>query len=100
MAVQIVQNAWDWEWSSALAHIEDKDPTGLLDMDYWRKTFDPKEWRENLERKGTEESFCDSIRGATATGRLLGKNKTARYLEEKLGRTLLPRKRGRKPKIS
>ncbi len=96
----IVKNAWDWEWSSARAHIENKDPTGLLDMDYRQKTYDPKEWKEYLERKTAEESFCDSIRGATSTGRLLGKNETARYLEEKLGKTLLPKKRGRKPKIS
>jgi putative transposase len=97
---QMVENAWDWEWSSAQAHVTGVDPTGLLDMDPWRKHFDSAEWRNYLVQMAAERSLAARIRKATATGRFLGSNATARRLELELGRTLLPKKRGRKPKGS
>ncbi|HYK88399.1 MAG TPA: hypothetical protein VE398_06495, partial [Acidobacteriota bacterium] len=93
---QMVENAWDWEWSSARAHITGEDPTGLLDMDFWREHFDGAAWREYLEKMAKEKSLADRIRKATARGRFFGSDETARQLEVQLGREILPKKRGRK----
>ena len=97
---KMVENAWDWEWSSARAHVTGVDPTGLLAMDPWRKHFDGAQWRNYLVQMAAERSSADCIRKATATGRFLGSTATARRLELELGRPLLPKKRGRKPKGS
>ncbi len=95
---QMVEHAWDWEWSSARAHVTGVDPSGLLDMDFWRKHFDGAAWRDFLEQMAAEKSLVDRIRKATARGRFFGSDATARLLEEQLGREILPKKRGRKPK--
>ncbi len=95
---QMVEHAWDWEWSSARAHIAGVDRSGLLDMDFWRKHFDGAAWRDYLEQMAGEKSFADCIRKATARGRFFGSDATARLLEVRLGREILPKKRGRKPK--
>ncbi len=95
---QMVANAWDWEWSSARAHVTGVDPSGLLDMDLWRKHFDGAAWRDYLEKMAAEKSLADRIRKATARGRYFGSDATARLLEVQLGREVLPKKRGRKPK--
>ena len=34
------RKAWRWPWSSAAAHCEGKDPTGLLDLPQWNKQMD------------------------------------------------------------
>jgi putative transposase len=93
---RLVERAWDWEWSSARAHVTGEDPAGLLDMNFWRKRFNPEDWKKNLEQAAAQKSTNASIRRATATGRFLGSEATARQLEQQLGRPLLPRKKGRK----
>lgn len=94
---RLVENAWDWEWSSARAHVTGSDPSGLLDMNFWRKKFNEVGWRKYLEQMAGEKSLQTCIRRATATGRLLGSVATAQQLERELGRSLLPKRRGRKP---
>jgi putative transposase len=93
---RMVPNAWDWEWSSAGAHARGTDPTGLLNMSFWERTFTPERWMRYLEEMAAEKEIAARIRSATATGRLLGDEATARRLEQELGRPLLPRRRGRK----
>jgi putative transposase len=93
---KLVRNAWDWEWSSARAHITGRDQSGLLDMAYWEKTFCGMEWKEFLKTKAAKDLSYDSVRKATSAGRFLGNDMTARWLETKLGRPILPRKRGPK----
>ena len=94
----IRKHAWDWEWSSAKAHVTGLDPTGLLDMELWRRHFDGAGWRDYLQRMAEESTFATRIRKATTTGRFFGSEATARRLELEQGLTILPRKRGRKPK--
>ncbi len=94
----LVENAWDWEWSSARAHVTGMDESGLLDMNYWRRRFNEEEWKLYLGQVAQQKSIFSRIRRATATGRFLGDEATARRLEVELGRPLLPQKRGRKRK--
>jgi putative transposase len=95
---RMVEHAWEWEWSSAQAHIAGFDPSGLLNMDFWRKQFNPEEWQKFLERIKGDETTAKNIRYATMRGLFLGKKETALRLERELGKQLLPRKHGRKPK--
>jgi len=93
---RMVENAWDWEWSSARAHVSGSDPSDLLDMNYWRRTFDEVTWKIYLEEMAAEKSIPAGIRRATSMGRFLGSDETAKRLEGELGKRLLPRRRGRK----
>jgi putative transposase len=93
----LVANAWDWKWSSAQAHIGDNDPSNLLDMNYLRKTFTAEEWKQYLMKVAAEREMATQVRTATATGCILASEETVRRLEQKMGRALLPQKRGRKP---
>lgn len=94
----MVKNAWDWEWSSARAHITGHDSSGLLDMDFWQKKFKAKGWKEYLEKTAENEAITANIRYATSKGYLMGSEETAIRLERLLGKQLRPKKRGRKPK--
>jgi hypothetical protein len=64
----MVDQAWQWEWSSAQAHISGCDPSGLLNMDFWRKQSNSSEWKDYLERIKGEESIFKKIRNATMRG--------------------------------
>ncbi len=94
---QMVEHAWDWEWSSAQAHVTGYDPSGLLDMNYWRRTFDEAAWKKYLEQAAVDTSAQAQIRRATKGGYFLGSEATALQLERELKIQLLPRRRGRKP---
>ncbi len=93
---QMVKHAWNFEWSSARAHIDGDDTVGLLDMDFWRETACQMEWKEYLIKRLAADSLRDRIRRSTAKGLFLGEDSTARKLEEELGKQLILRKRGRK----
>jgi putative transposase len=93
---RMVENAWDWEWSSARAHVSNSDPSGLLDMNYWLKTFNDMTWRIYLKEREAEKSDPAEIRRVTAMGRFLGSDETAKRMERELGIRLLPRRRDRK----
>jgi putative transposase len=93
---RMVDQAWQWEWSSSQAHISGCDPSGLLDMDFWRKQSSSSEWKSYLERIEDDKSIFKKIRNATMRGLFLGDDETARRLEKELGIQILPRKRGRK----
>ncbi len=92
----LVENPWDWEWSSAKAHITGQDPTGLLNMSLWEEDFRTVNWIEFLQTND-EEAVRAQIRRTTQQGYFLGSEETARLLELKMGIQLLPGKRGRKP---
>jgi putative transposase len=95
---RLVQNAWDWPWSSALAHATGIDESGLLNMDIWRARFDPVRWKQFLEEGLNARRDYDLIRQASRTGRPIGSDDFIKHLELLTGRDLLPKKRGPKPK--
>ena len=97
---RMVRLPWRYPWSSATAHCEGKDPTGLLHMKTWRGWTRPGRWREFL-RSPDDQDFADSIRTRTFNGRPLGSDRFIAKLETKLNRRLRPRPRGRpKKKVS
>ncbi len=82
----IVLNPSDWEWSSARAHLTGEDHSGLLNMDLWRKHFDPCSWGEYLLRAALRTEINDRIRKATAAGRFYGPKEIAKKLEREFRR--------------
>lgn len=86
--VGIVEKQWQWPWSSAIVHTNEKATRSielgnlfeLTDMtfDSWKRFIDMPE----------EESFLQRIRKDTINGRPLGSSTFIEKLEEKLGRRL------------
>jgi len=90
----LVENAWDYPWSSAAAHVGMGDPSGLLDLEEWRSSWTPTAWRSLLV--GIEEADdIETIRLNTRTGRPYGSEEFIAQLEKKLGRRLHPLQVGR-----
>ena len=94
----MVETAWQWQWSSASAHVSAFDGTGLLDLQEWQTCWTGPLWKQALQDGVGEVLLAERIRLATRTGRPLGTPDFAAGLEEAMGRSLLPAKRGRKPK--
>jgi len=92
---------WAYRWSSAPAHSNGSDPSGLLDMAAWRKLSTPSQWRTLLVRPEDEASAA-RIRLSLSTGRPLATEATLTRLERRLGRRLraLPVGRPRKKPAS
>ncbi len=83
----IVGSAQDWDWSSARAHLTGTDHSGLLDMDLWRKHFDPLTWRDYLKQAALRTDIQDRIRKATTAGRFCGPEDIAKKLERRFRRS-------------
>ena len=91
----LVSRAEDYEWSSAAAHCGLRDDP-LLSNDMPLSPFITN-WSEWLAT-GDPEDLNSQIRQNTALGRPCGSEFFIRGLEHDLGRSILPRKRGPKPK--
>jgi len=90
--------AWQWRWSSAAAHCDGRDPSGLLNIASWRNRLPPNgEWREALDAD-QDAPELDSLRLATSRGRPLGSDSFVAKLERILGRRLRPLPVGRPPR--
>ncbi len=81
----LVRNAWDWEWSSARAHVTGIDPGGRLDMRFWGGSFTGIQWKRYLEQVPVETSLFAEIQRTSVTGRLLGSRAAARQLGLEMG---------------
>ena len=88
---------WDYEWSSAGAHLGGADQPGLLDFRGWQHR--PREWQQRLERAEDDETLA-AIRRSTSRGRPLAGDSFLSKLEHTLGKRLraLPVGRPRKEK--
>ncbi len=80
----MVRDPRDWEWSSARAHLNGEDHSGLLDMEIWRQHFDPVSWREYLRQAAMRADVIDRIRKATSAGRLCAPDAIAKRLMQEL----------------
>ncbi len=67
----LVQQAIDYEWSSAEAHLSGHDRRRLLDMEFVRRTGGVNNWRL-LFGQPLSDSDCRSLRKATHAGQPLG----------------------------
>jgi putative transposase len=90
----LVKRAWQWPWSSAAGHVSGKGdvlvrPGGPL-------VAEVRQWRRFLQTEEDEE-MLSRLRRHARTGRPLGAPALLDRLESLLGRTLRPKKPGRKP---
>ena len=86
--------AWAYPFSSAAAHIDGKDETGLLNLNDWRKMSTGLNWK-NVLREAVDESEVKRIRLHTHRGRPLGSDNFLSKMERRLGRRLRPLPVGR-----
>ena len=82
----VVAQAWDYEWSSAAAHIARQDPWGLLAMAGWTELTDGVDWRKELLAVRPIET--ELLRTHTRYGRPLGREGFLAEVERILGRAL------------
>ena len=97
----LIGAAWDWPWSSALAHVRAGASDPLLDPE-WANSFrcwDFAGWRECLEPDPPAEEV-DAIRRATRAGEPLGSVEFLDNLERLAGKRLRVMARGRPKKGS
>jgi putative transposase len=82
-----VQQPWEYDWSSARAHLGASDHSGLLDLDGWRQQWDAAAWRTMLAVSDEEAQWAD-LREHTGTGRPLGSKEFLSRVEALAGRPL------------
>lgn len=83
-----------WRWSSAAAHSGARHPDPALDMEAWRKRWQPAAWRHYLAQTQSD-SELSVLRQCTHTGRPLGNRQFIHALEQATLRQLAARKGGR-----
>lgn len=91
---RLVKRARDYPWSSARAHLKGRDDrlvkaSSLLEI--------ARDWPVFMADAAADERF-EAIRSHERTGRPLGSEKFYATVERRLDRSLMPRKRGPKPK--
>jgi len=94
----LVGRAWEYEWSSAAAHVGESGGRGLLDLEAWWARWRADDWREVLSEP-QDEGETSVLRLSTSRGRPLGTDHFLSRLENLVGRRLrpLPVGRPRKP---
>ena len=89
----LVERPEDWPWSSARKNSTGK-PDALVDSSSaFGKAVDPS---ASVRLRNRERVF-DELRSRSRTGRPFGSEEFVRELELRLGRALLPRRRGPRP---
>jgi putative transposase len=91
----LVARAWDYEWSSARAHVE-REPHPLLSPFSLEASI--KDWAEYLREEDDPEDV-EMFQRHELTGRPMGSEDFVKRLETLTGRVLTPRSKGRKKKI-
>lgn len=92
----LVEQPWDWLWSSARAHVSESYPDSVIDG-RWIEHFghwDYADWKERLQF-AMSESEREAIRHSTNTGAPLGSQEFVTRLEQQAGKRLSVRPRGR-----
>jgi putative transposase len=95
---KLCRRAWQYAWSSAALHSDEKAESELLDLARWYKQVSAKEWRKELAEGLTEDEVA-RIRLRTHTGRPLGSDRFLSKLETVLGRRVRPLPVGRPKKV-
>lgn len=95
----MVKKPWQYQWSSARIHINNKENSTLRLKDLFKILDDMScdSWKDYIDSREDKQAL-DSIRTHTLTGRPLGANTFVETLEKKFGRRLLALPRGRPSK--
>ncbi|MFC1672734.1 transposase [Pseudomonadota bacterium] len=91
---RMVRTARDYPWSSARAHLAGQDDDMVRVAPLLERCPD---W-PGLVRGADDPAVLDAMRAHKGSGRPLGTDAFVDGLEKRLGRSLRPAKRGRKPK--
>lgn len=93
----MVKKPWQWRWSSAQAHIDNK--RYLINLENLFKLIDMPEdsWREFIDSEDDPQTIED-VRKYTLSGRPLGTISFIEKLEKKFGRRLRALSKGRPKK--
>jgi putative transposase len=94
---KLVRKPWRYPYSSAGAHIDQADSTGVLDMKWWRGKCKQFDWKAILQKQQNKEQV-NNIRRATSRGRPLAGDSFMSKLEKIAGRRLRPLSVGRPKK--
>ena len=79
----MVASAGEYRWSSARAHLDGRDETGLLDMDWWRRSGPPN-WATYLAVDDAEAR--ETLRRCTYAGRPYGSEEFVNEIGKRFGR--------------
>lgn len=79
----IVKLAVEYPWSSASAHLRDKDSHEILDMEWWRRE-QPRNWEALLQGEESQAEFV--LRACTYAGKPFGEERFVREIGERFGR--------------
>lgn len=90
----LVKHAWDYPWSSAAAHVGERDQSRMLNLSQWSSAWDAQRWRQWLAANEDDASMS-AVREHTHSGRPLGAATFVNELERVLGRRLAAAPRGR-----
>ena len=90
----LCEQAEQWQWSSASAHIENKDD-GLVTVKPMLERVN--DWRSYLSQTDATDNTHKLLEKHISTGRSLGDNGFIDQLVQLHGEFVKPRKRGRKP---
>ena len=93
---RLVRKAWRFPYSSAAAHVTNRDASGLLDLATWQQRK-PPDWEEILVQPQDEPTLAQ-VQGHLNRGRPLGSDNWVSKLEARLGRRLRPLPVGRPKK--
>jgi len=96
VAAGLCEAPWDWRFSSARAHLEEKDDTLVRVRPMMERVND---WRTYLSGP-VNENDAEDIRKHSRTGRPPGTSEFVNKIEILTGETLSPRRPGPKPKQS
>jgi putative transposase len=77
----------EFRWSSAKAHLSGQDPSGLLDLEFWREAGGSERWR-GLLATPEELAVIRLLQRGTFSGRPVGDDAFVSQLESRLGRIL------------
>ncbi|VAX05824.1 hypothetical protein MNBD_GAMMA26-591 [hydrothermal vent metagenome] len=89
----MVNEAWDYAWSSVHAHLSGKSD-GVVTVEPMESRVD--NWEEFIAATSLSDEGC--FRRHARTGRPLGNEGFVRQVSKLVGRDLIPRKAGRKKK--
>ncbi len=94
----LVEQAGDWAWSSARAHLG-LTPNPILDMIEWRTRWNSSSWNSWLSNCPADAELEARIRVATLSGLPLGAEEFRQDLQARFGIQTGPRRPGRPRKL-
>ncbi|MGE4286955.1 MAG: transposase [Phycisphaerae bacterium] len=94
---KMAQNAAQYKYSSAKAHVESFDTQGLLDMNWWREHIGRRDWEQTLQVRLSGE-YISRLKLAISRGRPLAGDSFMSKMEKLVGKRLRPLPVGRPTK--